>query len=150
MDDVLATLRERERLVEGWTRALRRRRRTLAERHATFAGTDDLVGVPESLADELRTLIEGLVSDLDVQVDDLEGDLETVRKLRVTLDGADGEAREKLVASAETVDAALTRKGDSIEELLGTADRLVDRFDRIIETPPDPDSDPGDEPGEPR
>ncbi|PSQ58418.1 hypothetical protein BRD18_05745 [Halobacteriales archaeon SW_7_71_33] len=150
MDDILAMLRERERLVEGWMRALRRRRRALAERYVTFADTDDLVGVPESLADELRTLIEGLVSDLDAQVDDLEGDLETVRKLRVALDGADGEAREELVASAETVDAALTRKGDSIEDLLGTADRLVDRFDRIVETPPDPDSDPGDEPGEPR
>lgn len=145
MEDTLELLRERGRLVEGWVEALRRRRQALAERHGAFDDTEDLLGVPESLAGELRTLIERLIDDLDAQIDDLEDDLETVAKLRATLDDATGETREELVTHTEEVDAALARKGDAIEDLVRTADRLVERFDRIIEPPPEPNV-PDDDP----
>lgn len=135
----LEALRRRERAVEGWIEALTKRRAALARRYQSFADPDDLTGVPDGLARELRTLIESLVDDLDAQIDDLEGDLETLRKLRSTLSSATGEVRDELVTYAEDLDDALGQKGRSIEGLVGTADQLIERFDRIIEAPDDRD-----------
>lgn len=98
-----------------------------------------MTGVPEGLARELRGLIESLVGDLDAQVEDLEGDAETLRKLRGLLEGASGDTREELLTYAEELDDALAEKGRSIEELVETADRLVERFDSILDPPEDRD-----------
>lgn len=140
-------LADRETVVEGWIEALVERRTALAERHEAFADPEELLGVPDGLARELRGLIVSLVEDLDAQVEDLQGDLETLRKLRSMLADAGDETRAELVEYAEDLDDALAQKGQSIADLVETADQLVERFDRIIESPTEDDPDPGPDTG---
>lgn len=135
MGDVATRLRDREAAVEAWVDALRKRRAALAERYEAFADPGEVAGVPEGLARELRGLIESLVGDLDAQIEDLEGDLETLERLRSMLETASGETRSELVTYAEKLDGALAEKGRSIEQLVETADGLIDRFDTILEPP---------------
>lgn len=131
LDDLV----ERRHAVEDLLTAVERRRTALARRGEAFATPADLTGVPDGLARELRTLVDSLVADLDAQIADLEADLETVDDLQSALESTpdDADVHADLLTHAEAIDDALERKGASVEDLLETADRLIDRLDGLVD-----------------
>lgn len=131
IDDPSAVLTAHERELVGWIDRLRERRDRLAELGEEFEGVDR-EDVPESVADSLETLLETLEADLDAQVADLEGDVERVRTLRATVDRASGTVTDELLDYVATLDGVLDEKRETVERLVATTDRLVDRFERVI------------------
>ncbi|PSQ19650.1 hypothetical protein BRD00_01070 [Halobacteriales archaeon QS_8_69_26] len=125
-------LERHERELSEWLAALRERRDRLAELDEEFAAVDR-EDLPADLAESLSELLASLQRDLDAQVADLEGDVEAIRDLRATLDGVSGEAvTAELHGYVATMDGVFEDKRATVERLVTTTDRLIDRYERVI------------------